>query len=606
MRKTRFQHPAKTRAQLSLFRGRAGWQGFAAMETGDSMDQTVIILPIAPEYLWPGMTLIGLLLATGLVYGVLTQTGRPQARPIRDDIPEKGRAVTILLGPLWLGLFILTICAAYVGLWQAIYPKPGASPAGQSSLGFGALLAALLGAPFVIWGTWLKYQMVGYQRESHITDRINTAVEMLGAEKTVKQRSKDDAGKTVTTEETLPNIEVRIGAILSLERIAQASTTHDRGRDHVRVMEILCAYVRENSNARKPKDSLRQLWDRESEGGMDGSELSAEQFMERYELDPESFEWVTSINGLQAWAQQLEVPRVDVLLALRVLGRRTIDQRKVEAAWPDPPGETTVWPFDIPCPGLPEQPDKAPVTTQALSAFRVELQSWKDQIWQYNGYRLDLSGANLQGADLSARRPDRSDAVFSGANLAGGRVEGANLTGIRMEGANLQQARLDGAWLYDARLDGALLWRSRMEGADLILARMRGADMQEARMEGSYLYDARMPGASLRSARMKGAKLDFARMEWADLTEAVMDDATEFGAVTFHGAAFRSIDLGEARITQEQVNAAFADGSVKLPKRHNRPAHWPIWVLPDPEFDNEWAKWRDDPSAYTPPSPPAT
>jgi hypothetical protein len=84
---------------------------------------------------------------------------------------------------------------------------------------------------------------VRYQKEGHITDRINTAVEMLGAEKTVKHRSTDDAGKEVTTEETVPNIEVRIGAILSLERIAQDSTTHDRGRDHVRVMEILCAYV---------------------------------------------------------------------------------------------------------------------------------------------------------------------------------------------------------------------------------------------------------------------------------------------------------------------------------------------------------------------------
>jgi hypothetical protein len=75
------------------------------------MDQKVTILPIAPEYLWPGMALLGLLLATGLVYGVLTLTGRPQARPIWDDIPETGRVLTIVLGLLWLGLFGLTIRA---------------------------------------------------------------------------------------------------------------------------------------------------------------------------------------------------------------------------------------------------------------------------------------------------------------------------------------------------------------------------------------------------------------------------------------------------------------------------------------------------------------
>ena len=54
-------------------------------------------------------------------------------------------------------------------------------------------------------------------------------------------------GKWQVFSETEPNIEVRIGGLLSLERIAQDSTRYDKGRDHVRVMEILCAYVRENA-----------------------------------------------------------------------------------------------------------------------------------------------------------------------------------------------------------------------------------------------------------------------------------------------------------------------------------------------------------------------
>ncbi len=62
-----------------------------------------------------------------------------------------------------------------------------------------------------------------------ITDRINKATEGLG-----KSNQIDD-----------PVIEVRIGALYALERIAQDSI-----RDHVPVMEILCAYVRYNS----PKD----------------------------------------------------------------------------------------------------------------------------------------------------------------------------------------------------------------------------------------------------------------------------------------------------------------------------------------------------------------
>jgi len=90
---------------------------------------------------------------------------------------------------------------------------------------------------------------LGFQKEGHITDRISKAVEMLGAEKTVKLRGNDEDDNDITIEETRPNIEVRIGGILSLERIAQDSCAYDKGRDHVRVMEILCAYVRENSRA---------------------------------------------------------------------------------------------------------------------------------------------------------------------------------------------------------------------------------------------------------------------------------------------------------------------------------------------------------------------
>ncbi|MFN7168518.1 MAG: pentapeptide repeat-containing protein [Pannonibacter sp.] len=54
-------------------------------------------------------------------------------------------------------------------------------------------------------------------------------------------------GDWATFSETLPNIEVRTGAIYALERIAQDSL-----RDHIQIMEILTAYIRENSPALKP------------------------------------------------------------------------------------------------------------------------------------------------------------------------------------------------------------------------------------------------------------------------------------------------------------------------------------------------------------------
>lgn len=54
----------------------------------------------------------------------------------------------------------------------------------------------------------------------------------------------DERGDWSVFSESQPNIEVRIGSIYALERIAQDSL-----RDHIQVMEILTAYIRQNSPA---------------------------------------------------------------------------------------------------------------------------------------------------------------------------------------------------------------------------------------------------------------------------------------------------------------------------------------------------------------------
>lgn len=155
------------------------------------------------------------------------------------------RRLGILTSVAMVLIFLLALAAAIATLLRSF-------TAAEAGLGTGGLIVALLGAPFLIWSTVLKHQTLRYQKEGHITDRINKAVEQLGAEKTVKLDGK---------ESTQPNIEVRIGAILSLERIAQDSTTYDKGRDHVRVMEILCAYIRENAPASLAEVSLREKYE---------------------------------------------------------------------------------------------------------------------------------------------------------------------------------------------------------------------------------------------------------------------------------------------------------------------------------------------------------
>ena len=114
-----------------------------------------------------------------------------------------------------------------------------------------------------------------------ITDRINTAVTGLGVEKTVKQTASDGN----VTENTDANIEVRLGAVYALERISQ-----DSDRDHIQIMEILCAYIRTNAP-----------WDMDTDAPW----------------DPET-------------PTPFKKPRADIQAALTVIGRRAPDKIALE------------------------------------------------------------------------------------------------------------------------------------------------------------------------------------------------------------------------------------------------------------------------------------
>jgi hypothetical protein len=86
----------------------------------------------------------------------------------------------------------------------------------------------VVGGVFAVIALYYTYRRVRVAEQGHITDRYTKAIEQLGALTAMGE----------------PNIEVRLGAIYALERIA-----FDSPRDHWTVMEVLTAYVRQNSPA---------------------------------------------------------------------------------------------------------------------------------------------------------------------------------------------------------------------------------------------------------------------------------------------------------------------------------------------------------------------
>jgi hypothetical protein len=114
-------------------------------------------------------------------------------------------------------------------------PTVSSGSAAGSSGGARATLAQILGGFAVLIGLYFAWKNITstnknleIAKEGQITERFTKAIDPLGAV--------DEHGKL--------KLEVRLGGIYALERIAQ-----DSEKDHWPIMEILTAYVREHTAA---------------------------------------------------------------------------------------------------------------------------------------------------------------------------------------------------------------------------------------------------------------------------------------------------------------------------------------------------------------------
>ena len=138
-----------------------------------------------------------------------------------------------------------------------------------------------------------------------------------------------------------------------------------------------------------------------------------------------------------------------------------------------------------------------------------------------------------------------------------------------------------------------------LQGCDL-----QNADLNKAQLQGAYFYGAQLQGADFDEAQLQGAYFHEAKLQGAYFYGAKLQKA-EFHRAELQGARFKNTNLSSAQApTQEQIDSAFGDGTVKLPKGLMRPAHWPDWSLEYSQFDKAYHKWQDNPTDYTAPSKP--
>lgn len=360
---------------------------------------------------------------------------------------------------------------------------------------FRTTLAQIIGGSLLLLSLYLTYRNVKIAQENtrianenlrvmdegKLTDRFSKAVELLGNEK----------------------LEIRLGGIYALERIAR-----DSQKDHWTVMEVLTAFVRENSHKKLEEFTSQKK-------GEAGQNQDADEVKEK--------------------------PREDIQAIMTVINRR----KWVET----------------------ELPRRLSLTGASLKKYYLE----KANASRADFSEANLSGADLSGANLSEARLNGANLIganLSDANLSGADLSRADFVEANLIHANLSGANLTGTNLSGADLSVAILGKANLRRAKLNRANFGGADLKKANLERTDLREADLSGANLCEAHMysadlSGADLSNANLREADLFGVKLNGVNLAGAVLFGAQHVRFSQILDATGYEEAILPAEVEQELK-------------------------------------------
>ncbi len=201
-------------------------------------------LPIEPEVFWGVIWVGGLLFAILLIFGAFPEgthhtvpLERFQQRLNLDKINPGIFLIALILWGLLFGLLFISIISL---IWDFLWLQAPRNTDERIDWRFTlvkltattAVLGAVVAFPITVMKASYNRRQIETQEKGQVTDRFTKAIEGLGADKVIFKDGE---------QHTAPNIEVRVGAILALEKIAFETPTE---REHT--LETLSVYVREN------------------------------------------------------------------------------------------------------------------------------------------------------------------------------------------------------------------------------------------------------------------------------------------------------------------------------------------------------------------------
>jgi uncharacterized protein YjbI with pentapeptide repeats len=300
------------------------------------------------------------------------------------------------------------------------------------------IIAAIAGVPFVIWREYSTHRaakaaerqaetaaerhlrQTEADRERRITDSFTKAVELLGK----------------------PELEVRLGAIYALERIARESK-----HDHWPIMETLTAYVR----TKAPTQSLSQS--NQGQNLRKATSIYAVAVAEG------------TTEAMQGTVQSpLTKVGVDIQAVLTVLNRRVVEYEEqkqyIDLTEADLRGANLIG---------------TNLSTAILVRTNLSGAYLSGNLRSVFAVGANLSGASLRDADLTwafledvnLTRSDLTRTILQGADLIRADLSYADLTGTNLTGANLTDANLIGATLKYTKLEDAKFCRTILPNGTL-------------------------------------------------------------------------------------------------------------------------------------------
>jgi len=376
------------------------------------------------------------------------------------------------------------------------------------------ILAGLAGA-IGVYFTWRNLnqtreatqETLRLTAQGQITERFSSAIDQLGD----------------ITDIAKPKMEVRIGGIYALDRIAQDYPDPYRNI----VAEVLAAYVRYHAEWPPVKPSTV-------------ADLPIGTIARN------------SASNLP------EGPRFDIQVVLHVLGKpcyTALDLRRTNL----------------------QEAHFNMGNFKKTRFFKSNLQGarLRDTVLESADLeRADLRGAELLGAELLGADLRRANLRF--ADLREGIREGhlakTDLRKADLRGAILANSNLSKAWLKDAGLSPVALKEADFSPTDRRMGNQKITDLGGADLSGAFLRGANLSNAYLAGAYLTGADLKGAILTGADLRGA------NFAEARLRGADLRGANLGLGRrltfITQPQLEKAIGDQHTKLPHFLNAPVAW--------------------------------